>query len=150
MEVRRSGEAKKPGPRKNNGKERRNDQRIRRRSGKREVFVQQSANRSGWGPFLEYLLCGDADVIFGQETMQRGETFKSVLNTIRGKKYGRKAVGTEGIDGLNGGDSSDAMIAMSHTLDPWPLIREDDSSFNMKGKAHTIVRGRATATIIDG
>ena len=79
----RVGEASKPGP----------------------GLVFETTNRSGARPFVERVQQSDADVIFGQETMARGEDWKSLNRKLKRVNEGKKAVTTQGIPGPKGGDS---------------------------------------------
>ena len=85
----RVGEASKPGP----GKQRRNTRRCseaksrargdaRPKKRKKQVFVAETTNMSGWQPLLDYMAATDADVLMGQETMLRGEKLKRALNAV--------------------------------------------------------------------
>ena len=58
-------------------------------------------------------------------------------------------IGTEGLDGPNGGDSCGPMIIMDHSLDPRLPIFEDDPAYNTKERAYTIVLGSATCRFLD-
>ena len=112
-------------------------------------LILETANRSGNGSYVEYAERTDADILFGQETMSRGDAFKKMVNKLR--KGRRKVVAIEGIDGPSGGDSCDTAMVFPNWIDikPPSLDEVDDKEYGMAWKDYVIAPGRIVAASVN-
>ena len=72
-----------------------------------------------------------------------------MINKIKAQHGKKKVMASQGIPGPKGGDSCGTAMVVGRHLDPKPPTADGEKRYNMKWRTYEIVKGRATATVIN-